>query len=377
MEFSETQKEIIKAIANKKVKDLNTFYSLYFNNYNTDKIGGEITKSINTFDSPNFPSFCNAMNTLGIILDEKQITKIIDFLTVWKELEKIGLIYSYDFYEKNEGKKYKYYIPLYPEQDRTLTGKFNHNAFGLIKDYLTKAIIPTEELKKFTKNYKTFEEIKFVRSLRWTKSLAIIAIAGVLFSAYFNYLSTQLQKNTLDLNLKPILNVYFSQENDSNKSSMIISNEGANIIYDLRIERKYQVFNNRSNRYAQNFSLTNDAWAYLDKLEPNTKKIFNIPKEETIRVFQLMENDTALYNLAKIEIEAKEFMPILYYKISFKRGSDKQVYSTDKYVILRGNSKVGATEYIDADNEDIFKEYRIRFEDANRKRNIDTTVRNK
>ena len=31
MEFSKTQKEIIKDIAGKKVKDLNSFYSLYFN----------------------------------------------------------------------------------------------------------------------------------------------------------------------------------------------------------------------------------------------------------------------------------------------------------------------------------------------------------
>lgn len=209
MEFSKTQKEIIKAIVDKKVKDLNSFYSHYFKDLQTQIIGDDIRGSRTSIGCPELPTFCTPLYAEGIILYENQIIKILDFVIVWKELEKIRLIYSYDFYEINEESEYKYYIPLYPDSERILKGKFNHAGYGLIKDYLAKAIISTDGLKKFTKEYKTFEEIKFIRSLNWTKFLAIIAIAGVFLSAYFSYQSNKLQiekQNSPDTNKVLILN---------------------------------------------------------------------------------------------------------------------------------------------------------------------------
>lgn len=227
MNFSKTQKDIIKNIAYKKVNNLNSFYSFYFDNYETEKVGLEITGYSNSLSVPKFPGFCTLINTIGINLNEEQISKLLDFLTVWKELERMGLIYSFDFYEKNEEKEEKYHIPLYPEKERFLKGKFNHYAFGLVCDYLTKAIIPTEELRTFTRKYKTFEEIKFIRSLNWTKVLALVSMIGVFTASYFNFKSYELQNQkqnfpdtSKQLKIKPIQNDTIRITQDTFKNNL-------------------------------------------------------------------------------------------------------------------------------------------------------------
>ena len=192
MEFSKTQQKIIQDIVDKKVKDLNTFYSTFFTDLNKLRIAADITGYIKDLSKPDFPSNYSIANTQGIILDDAQVEIIIDFIEVWKKLGKVGLIYSNETNVSPYLNKYTYLIPLYPSEK---IEKFNNELYNYIKDFLNKTIIITEELKVFVENnFRTYEEKKFDYSHRWTKIIGIAIILSMLITAMFNFLTYNLQK---------------------------------------------------------------------------------------------------------------------------------------------------------------------------------------
>jgi hypothetical protein len=170
MDYSKSQKEIIQDIANRKIKDLNSFYKNYFIKVKVEKIGEDILQSKSNI--PELPSNLNIGNTRGVIYEESMIEKVSDFINLWRELEKYGLISSVEFpISPNHTKDY-FCIPLYPKEKRYI-GKYNIDVFNLIKEYLNKVIITNFKLNNFVKNsYKTIDEKKE----RLTRFIAIIAL---------------------------------------------------------------------------------------------------------------------------------------------------------------------------------------------------------
>jgi hypothetical protein len=187
MELSKAQKEIIKDIADKKVKDLNSFYLKYLENLKEEGIGYDILGY--TPDKPILPKFCSVGNTVGIILEDLEMKFVIDYISLWKKLEKIGLIVTSETNISPYVKKKLCFIPLLPEEKRT-NGKYNNDAFNLITEYLNKVIISSEALNVFVKKgYMTSEErnINFKRKATWISIIiALIGIISTIFSIIYN-----------------------------------------------------------------------------------------------------------------------------------------------------------------------------------------------
>lgn len=170
MAFSNAQKEIIKDIADKNVKDLITFYTKHFDKLKEESIATDITGW--SSDKPKLPDYCSMANTIGIVLEDEEMEKVIGFISLWKGLEKDGLIYSYEKAIDPFLNKHLCFIPLYPINQRTI-GKYNNDAFNLTKDFLNKVIVCTEDLNIFVKKgFKNVEE----RKEKWTRIIAMSAL---------------------------------------------------------------------------------------------------------------------------------------------------------------------------------------------------------
>lgn len=155
MEFSKTQKKIIKNISDKKVIDLNSFYTVFIKNIQEENIASDIIGL--TSEKPDFPDFCSIANTTGIVLDDSQTEMVVEFIDVWKKLESAGLIYTYENKISPFLQKHVCFIPV-SNQENKFVGKFNNPAFHLTKDFMNKVIVIKEDLKVFiTKRYKVVE----------------------------------------------------------------------------------------------------------------------------------------------------------------------------------------------------------------------------
>ena len=181
MYLSEVQKEIVKAIIENRINDIETFFRVFSVLTEGRSVGGHVC------------DFGNIQNNAVVYIpqDEKSILlRTKEFITLWKTLERVDLIFSITSPNR------KYNTPIF----KSNLSPFNELA-SISKEYFLKEIVYTPELNKFyERNYLTnleyeqeLERRDRKDSQKLTRQIAYISISITvivsLLTAIFNYLT--------------------------------------------------------------------------------------------------------------------------------------------------------------------------------------------
>lgn len=215
MYLTEFQKEIVQGIIDKKINDIESFFREYCDLIETINQGGiymlvDIGRPVH-HGTPIY--ICKDENTA--------LLRTKEFLTLWKALERVNLIFSITNTQKSV-------IPIFKSEDNPFS-----ELIAISKDYFNKEIVFTPELNKFyERNYLTNSEFEQNQesldrkeSQKLTRSIAYISISITIIvsilTAIFNYLTYTTDRNVKILNkdaFKDTINVKMVTEFDSLKS---------------------------------------------------------------------------------------------------------------------------------------------------------------
>lgn len=194
MHLSEFQKNITKSIISRDVYDIESFLQKYCDLDKTQNKGGTFVTTYGNYD--------NQIQVYIAKDEETALRKIKEFITLWKTLEKIDLLFSI-----SKTRKRSYVLPIFTTNNPpSPTAPFDE-MLAIIKDYDFKEIVFTPELEKFVeRNFLTSDEyekeqerLDRIESQKLTRKIAYITITiSVIISlitALLNFLTYTNDRN--------------------------------------------------------------------------------------------------------------------------------------------------------------------------------------
>ncbi|MCX6168005.1 MAG: hypothetical protein NTX65_01595 [Ignavibacteriales bacterium] len=188
MYLTEFQKELVKAIIDKKINDIESFFHNFC----------ELTESRNQ-GAIHMSDFGTVQNNSKIYIakdEDSALLKTKEFITLWIALERVDLIFSI----KSPNKKYN--TPIFKKNNSPFS-----ELSSISKDYFTTEIVYTPALNKFyERNYLTNmeyeqnqERLDRKESQKLTRKIAYISISITIvvsiLTAIFNYLTYSTDRN--------------------------------------------------------------------------------------------------------------------------------------------------------------------------------------
>ncbi len=177
MQFTDFQKEIIKAIAANNINDFRTMAETLFGNYEVDGAGTS-TEIIDV-----------KVGTSNDSLSQMQM-KLLDYHYVYTKLDKLSLIQIVNVGSQATGE-----FRVLNNPNRSLTGP-DTTSGNIVADLRKKIILPSGELKKFIEDgFKTKEEVYQERliqqqkeSMKVTRRIAYISIGASVVISILTFL---------------------------------------------------------------------------------------------------------------------------------------------------------------------------------------------